>query len=80
MSITLSQPFSEYSSIGSPQEAPALFTRMSKLPSSSFILETKAAIPSKFDKSAGIEMQLPSYSLLNLSAVASHVSALRELI
>ena len=31
-------------------------------------------------QSAGIEMQLHSYSLLNLSAVASHVSALRELI
>ena len=61
VSMTLSHPFSEYSSIGSPHEAPALLTKISKA-SSAGNISLSAFIPSKFDKSPGTEIHSPPYS------------------
>ena len=77
--MTLSQPFSEYSSIGSPQEAPALLTKISSF-SPSGRLFTRDSMPFKLDKSAGKEIHSPPYCSCNLFAVSSHTSAFLELI
>ena len=66
--------------MGSPQEAPALFTNISRDFSFEDNSLAKALMPSKLERSAGIEMHSPPYSLANLSAVASHTSAFLELI
>src|SRR5688572_27507779 len=59
-SITLSQPFSGNVSKDSPQAAPALLTRMSRLSSLAPYAAASALAPSTVDTSAGSEKQGPN--------------------
>ena len=78
VSITLSQPTSGNCSIGAPQAAPALLTRMSSLGSSLASRAARLSTPSMRDRSAGSAMQVPPHSWLMRLAVASQTSALRD--
>ena len=80
VSITLSQPFSGYSSNGAPHAAPALFIKISRWLSLLLSSLTNELIPSKFERSEGNEIHSPPYSFVSRSAVASQTSAFLELI
>ena len=59
VSITLSQPTSGKDSMGAPQAAPALFTRMSSLSSFAARRAARDSMPLICERSAGREMQVP---------------------
>jgi len=80
VSITLSHPSSGNSSMGAPQVAPALFTRMSRRDSRPASASARAVTPSRLETSAGRATQSPPYSFARALAVASQAAALRELI
>src|SRR5277367_5599053 len=68
VSITLSQPASEYSAIGAPHAAPALFTRTFRLVSRAHISAASAAHPAALDTSPGIEWHPSSFAAASQAA------------
>src|SRR5258708_6540012 len=75
VSRTLSKPSSEYSSMGSPQLAPALLTSMSTRCTCLATPSRSTSQPWRLDRSAGTETHVPNW--LRSAAVASQASALR---
>ena len=74
--MTLSQPDSGNSSIGAPQFAPALFTRMCSAGSRLVISRTTVATPSLVPRSAGIAVHSPTFR--SSASACLQASALRE--
>ncbi len=74
--ITLSQPVSEYWSMGSAQAAPALLIRMSSLVSRDFSASASLCTSAVSPRSWASAMQVPVFD--SSAAAASQAEALRD--